>query len=1514
MRKFLFLLLFSGLSAAGFGQVHTTYLWHLQQPIYWPEQSEAQPAQYQQAWESHELKTNGGNIYPDGKAHPLNDLAEIFGKDDRKAVYQWRTKDAVQSLLGLPDAGAQVNYSGCLIENVRSLADAGQWGYSPGWQDNFQTARGWQTSGGHPRMDIVGFTFHHVIAPLVSERVLAKEIQTHRYIYQQTFGSNPDYSQGFWPAECSFSERIIKVLAQEGIQWSVIANSHLARTLADYPLSFGTAGCNMEPPNAADRVSTLGTNWWSGQIDGRGGTFAAPYCYQAHKAQYVDPESGEVYAITVVPMDDVLSYMNGYALMGTGEIDTHIAPFDNPDKPSIVLLAHDGDNAWGGGYDYYNNSVPQFAQAAANKGYVPSTIQQFLSDNPVAENEVVRVEDGSWVNAANDWGHPQFINWLWPMYTQDYQFNPEGWTEDARNWAVLVAAENYVIMAEDLEGTPPVADVVEPTDTSSVVAKAWHHLLPGYTSGYMYYGSALDMEVKQSLAANIAIDYANQVIAANPGVDDTPPSVFIPQRYPYNPGGIGFGPTYGYQQHQNSNDFTVWTFAYDVSGLDNVILKYRLDEDGTNPLDDNANELYAGGQGVGSWQSLSMDNRLFPAENVGNNPDIVFFIMPDHIAYQYWAEISGITESLVDYYVEATDTHGNIFKTPIQHVYVGEASSAGTGDVTWTPENPDNEDLINIVVNNATQAGNLHWGINGFEQPIEDYWPVGSFLVNGILESPFFGPNAEDQLTLQIGPFNNPDQDVNTLNFVIHYADDSWDNNNGQNYTINIGPGGSDIIQWLPSQPAANETITITVNQAGVSGKLHWGVNGWNEPDESYWPEDTYLFGGSGPAVQSPMDGPNANDQLIIQIGSFSNPAQAIETIDFVVSFDDGSWNNNNGQDYHINILPAQEAGTLSGAVIHVGSGQYLTNAIVTISNGVQSYATTSAEEISTGINYIIENIPPGIYELSCEKNGFESQTLTNVEIIDGQTTTVDFDMEAITYSLPPGWDYQLTPVSHHLALPEGLIPTFNDQPVDYGDFIGVFYMNDAGEKACGGALQFDYENTVLTAFGNDNFTPEKDGFITGENLQWYLYRQEAAQEFQAEVSYNPNYPQFDGLFYPNGLSQILSFQATTFITQNIIVKQGWSGISAFLNPNETNLETLFAPFQDDFVILTSTSGIYYPETGINTIQDWDAHSGYKIKSLNSFNLTLEGSAISPPIVNLDSGWNLIPVSTPCGAAPEGVAGQVGGLNIIKGIATVEVYWPEYGIQSLAHLEAGAAYWLSTSQAGSFTFPECELSYKSKAAGIINSTPWNEVLHTDASHLIAIPAEVLGQGGILAGDVLGVFTPDGRCAGTTSVDNISQNQVLIAFANDQTTVAQDGFNESEIMILKMYRPEGAIEALLDLTWESDKPQEQFFAANGISAAESLAINSSGSPQNQIEETGIYPNPGSGIFTIDTRKMEGAMDVTITDIQGDIVFSEVMVASLQGLTVDLSGKTEGIYIIKITSKASTFAGKILLIKK
>ncbi|MCK5342912.1 MAG: hypothetical protein KAR20_05890, partial [Candidatus Heimdallarchaeota archaeon] len=339
------------------------------------------------------------------------------------------------------------------------------------------------------------------------------------------------------------------------------------------------------------------------------------------------------------------------------------------------------------------------------------------------------------------------------------------------------AAENRVEMAEDLAGGTDISEIVYPNASSNNAELAWHFFLPSLTSGYMYYGTALDMEVKQTIACNKAMEFADAEIFTHQGVDNTAPSVFIPQRFPYNPGGKGFGPIYSYQEHNNSSDFFVWTFAYDASEIQTINLKFRIDNDGINTLSDNDNEVYSGGAGVGNWQSIPMTERIFPTGNVTGNPEIDFFVLPTYIANEYYAEITGITESLVDYYIEATDTFGNTKKTPIQHVYVGEETSNPGSYVSWQPIEPEVGDTLEIFYGELGSLYNspqlqIHLGFNGW-QDVND------------LNMNFNAAENRWEYSFVIA------ENVEIVDFVFTDGSGNWDNNNGQDWHVSVSGGTS---------------------------------------------------------------------------------------------------------------------------------------------------------------------------------------------------------------------------------------------------------------------------------------------------------------------------------------------------------------------------------------------------------------------------------------------------------------------------------------------------------------------------------------------------------------------------------------------------------------------------------------------------------------------------------------------------------------------------------------------------
>jgi hypothetical protein len=711
------------IAATANSNVHVARHWHLHQPIYWPEWNSNGPQtqRYQYGWDSLQIKFNNGNRYPGSShRHPQNNLVQgdpegqydaVFSPDDRTRAYQGGPKESLSRIIDLPFAGYSMSYSGALIENVNSFANNNAYGYSPSWRQNFIDMRNWTVQSGQRRHDLVGFTYHHSFGPLIPKSVLRKELQIFKEIYWKTWAGNPDksdHSKGFWPAEAAFSRHMIDVLVDEGYQWAIVANSHLSRTAQNFNevASLGNTTSNIDPPNRADRLGPFipANQWWSGSLDGRGAWQAAPFAYQAHKAQYVNPSTGEIKKITIVPMDDVISYQLGYGSTGTDTIANKIEPFaTDPNRPVIVLVSTDGENAWGGGYDSWQNATPGFIREAHGRGYEATVIQKFLDDHPVPDSATVHIEDGSWFNAANDWGHPQFINWLYPPVSTDntkinnlatrYDFETPGFSEDFRNWAVLIAGTNWMETAEqiykELNGPNSVQAwrIQEPYQANgtynnpNVVEKGWHIFLAGFDSGFMYYGDSLDDEVKQSLASNRAIAQVKSLVESNIAIDKTPPTIFKPQRFPWNPGGKGWGPLTLYMPVGFNgappwpSEFYIWTHVYDVSGVQQVNLRVRIDNDGVNSMQNIQNETFAGGPDVGPWIQIPMQKRILPRNNPTNNTQLNFFITPDYMADYYFAKITdqnvpNFRGKLLDYYITATDSKGNISNSDIQHVFV----------------------------------------------------------------------------------------------------------------------------------------------------------------------------------------------------------------------------------------------------------------------------------------------------------------------------------------------------------------------------------------------------------------------------------------------------------------------------------------------------------------------------------------------------------------------------------------------------------------------------------------------------------------------------------------------------------------------------------------------------------------------------------------------------------------------------------------------------------------------------
>ena len=192
-----------------------------------------------------------------------------------------------------------------------------------------------------------------------------------------------------------------------------------------------------------------------------------------------------------------------------------------------------------------------------------------------------------------------------------------------------------------------------------------------------------------------------------------------------------------------NSEFYVWTFAYDVSGVTNIVLKIRKDNDGTNSLASKVNEVYNPAalgwntNEVGAWVSIPMTKRVLPATAAAltaaaNNSQIQYFsqAVSPVVADYYFARIDNSSfpdfrNNLFDYYIEATDARGNVSRSDIQHVFVADDAAGGggggaggvpAGPVTTSPSPPVAGQPVTITYTGTLASGasvNIHHGYNG---------------------------------------------------------------------------------------------------------------------------------------------------------------------------------------------------------------------------------------------------------------------------------------------------------------------------------------------------------------------------------------------------------------------------------------------------------------------------------------------------------------------------------------------------------------------------------------------------------------------------------------------------------------------------------------------------------------------------------------------------------------------------------------------------------------------------------
>jgi chitodextrinase len=650
-----------------------------------------------------------------------------------------------------PSAQMQVTMSGAVVNNVNSFMTTNNVsGYNNiNWAAPWKTAyNNLKTPNNNKTLDMIHFSGHHSMGPLTGNDYLLKDMIYQNVTLAQSYflGDSFTSSKGYFPTELGFSERLIPILEKLGVKWSVLGNNHLSRTLQDYPyLDSPGIDTLISPPNRADFQNTSNVGSWVKQSmfnEAQNIYNKFPFASTPHWVRYVNPETGKESRIVGVPVAQSESWEEGYQGSVTAKA---LKPFEGlTNQKQFLVIAHDGDNSSGraGALDTW--------QAAKNVTYSDSGVKgegidEYLVNNTPAPTDVVHVQDGSWVDTRDSSSDPTWYHWHMPFgiwkgqfadfnkargmnlvpkksingvedgHTVSFEY---GFNYLERNFALLQASENYAKTAEQIwltdhpnywkpttakdkqityEGNqlnPYMMSYPVKGNAASDYAGganpaelAWYFLLPAMDSGFGYYDENIDDSVKPALSFSQSLYFSKPYVNSKLASDQTGPSVWWPQRYPYNPGSANNSKAEGWTLNYFDNSFGIYTYAFDANGIETIKLKVRTHRDKFESASDNTSKVYdpalMASRGisnidvnkVSAWTDYAMTKRDLKPEINGTDWQSSTATMQkvpvSDIGDMYYSYLNEYRDQLVDYYIEATDSKGNVTKSDIQSVYVG---------------------------------------------------------------------------------------------------------------------------------------------------------------------------------------------------------------------------------------------------------------------------------------------------------------------------------------------------------------------------------------------------------------------------------------------------------------------------------------------------------------------------------------------------------------------------------------------------------------------------------------------------------------------------------------------------------------------------------------------------------------------------------------------------------------------------------------------------------------------------
>lgn len=516
-------------------------------------------------------------------------------------------------------------------------------------------------------------------------------------------------------------------------------------------------------------------------------------------------------------------------------------------------------------------------------------------------------------------------------------------------------------------------------------------------------------------------------------------------------------------------------------------------------------------------------------------------------------------------------------------------------------------------------------------------------------------------------------------------------------------------------------------------------------------------------------------------------------------------------------------------------------------------------------------------------------------------------------------WTVTVTGNNHSVIVPDDLFSSIDGQPLSTDDWIGFFYT-DTDTMRCAGYGQWNPQNnTVITVYGDDSQTPEKDGFAPGETFTVMVWRTAESTAYEATATYAPTdiLITHTDSYASDGISALESLTVTLDISLDITLDVGWNTISSYVMPEDLAIDQIFSPVATDVIIVKDGVGnSYIPTFNINDIGNWDMLQGYQVKMANTRVLSITGEQMDPQTeIPLSAGWQIVAYLR---NSPSPIAGELAGIGsnlLIAKNGTGDTYIPALNIDDIGSMVPGRGYHLRLTAEDTLIYspnsligPDLNALYAAPGGtpeAALEMRAAAGLQPTGNSATLILPASVAARW-LLPGDEVAVTDAAGNVFGRNRYEG--EHFAITIWGDDEATPhLQEALKNGQPYFIQLWRGGQQSTAFYQPLFESGQAaryrQDDVLVISGLEAA-AFADNK---PQ-------VAPNPVRDLLSIGHyTAAAGPVEYRLFSLDGSLLLRGAQTATSAGwqqYQMNLKQLPAGSYLLQVTDAESTFSQQVI----